>query len=106
MALQRPAGAAIGALLHFVGKGPDHQIAAEAQRWVSAMETTPSEPQLVRGSIRQPGNLSFDVVDFEAARSAAPIAGLNDDGQRLARILASRCIVDGGSHALAGSAMR
>src|SRR5712671_3032733 len=106
MALQRPVRATIGALLHFVGKGPDHQIAAEAQRWVPAIEATPSEPQLVRGSIRQSGNLSFDVVHFEAARFAAPVADLTDDGQRLAKILTSRRIVDGRSHALAGSAMR
>jgi hypothetical protein len=96
----------MGALLHFVGNGADHQIATEAQRWVPAIEATPSEPQLVRGSIRQSGNLSFDVGHFEAARFAAPVAGLTDGGRRLARMLASRCIVGCGSHALAGSAMR
>jgi hypothetical protein len=95
----------MGALLNLIGQDPDHQITAEAQGWFPAIQLSPSEPQLVRGPIRQFGNLVFG-GHGRASRSVAPAAGLTDDGQRLARILASRCIVDGGFHALAGSAMR
>src|SRR6266851_3955066 len=56
MALQRAAGAAMGALLYLVGEGADHQIATEAQRCVPVMRPPPGKPQLVRGSVLR-GNL-------------------------------------------------
>jgi hypothetical protein len=95
----------MGALLNLIGQDPDHQITAEAHGWFPAIQLSPRKPQLVRGSIRQFGNLVFGGYG-RASRSVALAAGLTDDGQRLARILASRYTVDGGSHALAGSAMR
>jgi hypothetical protein len=65
----------------------------------------PSKSQLVRGPVRQSGNLVFSSCGGVLS-SVAPVTGLTDEGQRLGTILASRCIVDCGPHALAGSAMR
>jgi hypothetical protein len=59
----------------------------------------------VRQLIRQSGNLAFG-GHVGASRAIVSVVGWTDGGQRLARMLASRCVVDCGSHALAGSAMR
>jgi hypothetical protein len=71
---QREARAALGVLLQLVGKGSDHQIAAEAQRGSGAMQFPPSQPQLVRRLIDQLGNFVFDLCDARVSRSAVPVA--------------------------------
>ena len=51
-------------------------------------------------------NFAFDLCDARGSRSVVPVAPSTENGRRLARMLASRCIVNCGSHALAGVAMR
>ena len=55
-ALQRPARAAMGALLQLIGKPPDHQIATEAQGRSGVMQCPPGTQQLLCRPIDQPGD--------------------------------------------------
>src|SRR5262249_38694446 len=48
--------AAMRTLLQIIGKSSDQQIATEAQRWSSAVQLAPGQPQLRCRSIEQAGN--------------------------------------------------
>src|SRR5690348_3928129 len=97
----------MGALLKFVGKASDEQIAAHPKRQFGAMQLAPRKPQLLCRSIEQAGDFRFDVAQARLSYAvvvavAAPIR----NGRWPASVLASRRIVDCRLHALAGSAMR
>src|SRR5215467_13774062 len=103
---QRPARLAIASLLQLMREGSDDQITTEAWRWLGAMQLAPPHPQILRGAIDQFGNFAFDIGDVGTAPSVVPIAAAVGNGRRPARVLASRSVVDGRFHTLAGSAMR
>ena len=94
------------ALLQFIGKGSDQQIATEAQRRASAAKLTPSKPQLRCRSFEQARDFGFDLAQARLSCALIPVATSTGNELRPASVLASRRIVDCGLHALAGSAMR
>jgi hypothetical protein len=96
----------MGALLQLMGKGSDKQIATEARRRPRAMRLTPGNPQIVRRSSDQFGDLAFDLGNLSTARPRLPIAVPIASGRRLARALASQSIVDCRFHTIAGPSMR
>jgi hypothetical protein len=102
-ALQRPAQAAIGALLQLIGEPPDHQIATEPLRRFSAMKLAPGDAQVMRRSINHLGNLAIYLGAVCTARSVVRVAAPSETGRRPARARASRRIVGWRGHALAGS---
>jgi hypothetical protein len=106
-ALQSAARAATGALLQLIGEPPDDQIATEAQGWSSVMQCPPSTPQLRCRPIDQSGNLpKFKLGQVPVSKSVLPAVVWTETGGRLARVLASRSIVDWRFHRLAVSPMR
>jgi hypothetical protein len=105
-ATQREAGAAIGALLQFVGKASDEQIATNPKRRFGAMQLAPCKPQLLCRSIEQAGDFGFDVAQARLSCSVVAVAAPTGNGRRPASVLASRRIVECRFHALAGSATR
>jgi hypothetical protein len=70
------------------------------------MQLPPGKPQFMRRPIRQFGNLPVHLGDIRIARSVGPGACSTGNGRRLARVLASRRIVNWRFHALGGSATR
>jgi len=105
-ALFAQARAAMGSLLQLIGEGSDQQIATEPPRRSGAMQLPPGKSQFVRRPIHQLGNLPVHLGDIRIARSVGPGACSTRNGRRLARVLASRRIVNWRFHALGGSAMR
>ena len=106
-ALQRAARAPMGALLQLIGEFPDDQITTEAHRRSSVIQSQPSTPQLLCRPIDQSGNLAkFKLGQVRASQSVLPAAVWIETRGRLARVLASRSVVNWGFHRLAGSAMR
>jgi hypothetical protein len=93
-------------LLQLIGEGSDQQIATEPLRRSGAVQLPPGNPQFVRRSIRQFGDLPVHLGDIRVARSVGPGACSTGNGRRLARVLASRRIVNWRFHARGGSAMR
>jgi hypothetical protein len=83
-ALQRQAHAAIGSLLQLMDEVSDDQIATEARRRSGAMQLAPTNPQILRRSIGQAGNLALDLGNVSTARSIAPIAVSVANRRRLA----------------------
>jgi hypothetical protein len=81
-------------LLQLIGEGSDQQIATEPLRWSGAMQLPPGKPQFVRRPIRQFGDLSAHLRDIRVARSVGPGVCSTGNGRRLARVLASRWIVN------------
>ena len=100
---QSPARPAMDPLLQLIGKGSDQEIAAEPVRRSGVMQLPPGKPQFGRRPVHQFGNLALDLGDTRIARRGAASTAR---GRRLARMLASRSVIDWGPHALAGSAMR
>ena len=106
-ALQGGGRAAMGTLLQLIGETPDDQIATEAQRRSGVMQCPPRTPQLLCRPIDQSGNLAgFKLGQVPVSNSVVPDVDWTETGGRLARVLASRSIVDWRFHRLAGSAMR
>ena len=105
-ALQGPARAAVSALLQLIGEPPDDQITTEAQRRSGVMQCSPSTPQLLCRPIDQSGNLAIKLRQVPASQPVLLAAVWAETGGRLARLLASRSVVEWGFHGLAGSAMR
>src|SRR5580700_5091537 len=105
-ALQGAARAAMGALLQLIGEPPDDQITTEAQRRSGVMQCSPSTPQLLCRPIDQSGDLAIKLRQVRASQPVLPAVVWSENGGRLARVLASRSIVDWSFHMLAGSAMR
>src|SRR5580704_17719356 len=102
---QSAARAAMGTSLQLIGEPPDDQIATEAQRRSGVMQCLPSTPQLLCRPIDQSGDLAIKLRQVRASQPVLP-AVRTENGGRLARVLASRSIVDWSFHRLAGSAMR
>src|SRR5260370_916541 len=105
-ALQCAARAPMGALLQLIGEPPDDQIATEAQGRSSVMQCPPGTPQLLCRPIDQPGDFAIKPGPVRASQTVVSAAVWTETRGRLARVLASRCIVDWRSHRLAGSAIR
>jgi hypothetical protein len=103
--MQRPARAAMGAVLQLIGEPPDHQIATEAQRWSSVTQCPPDMPQLLCRPIDQSRDFAIKLGQVRVSQSVLPAAVWTENG-RLARVLASRSIMDWRFHRLAGSAIR
>jgi hypothetical protein len=104
--MQLAARAAAGALLQLIGEPPDDQITTEAQRRSGVIQCPPSAPQLLCRPIDQSGNLAIKLGQVRASQSVLLGTDWTETGGRLARVLASRSIVDWRFHRLAGSAMR
>jgi hypothetical protein len=96
----------MGALLQIMGKASDQQIAAHPKRRFGAMQLAPGQPQLLRRSIEQAGDLGFDIARARLSCSVLAVATPTGNGRRPAGVLASRRIGNCRRHALAGSAMR
>src|SRR5215469_5741711 len=105
-ALQCPARPASSTLLQLMGEGSDQQIAAEPLRWARARQLPPCKPQFLCRAIEQINKMAVDLGDVLTGRSARAVAASTGNRRRLARVLASRCVVGWRPHALAGSAMR
>jgi hypothetical protein len=96
----------MGALLQFVGKASDEQIATHSKGRFGAMQLAPGKPQLLCRSIAQTGDFGFDIARARFSCTLVAAAASTRNGRRPARVLASRRIGDCRLHALAGSAMR
>ena len=96
----------MGALLQLIGQPPDDQIATKAQRWSSVMQCPPGTPKLLCRPIDQSGNLAIKLGQVQFSQSGLPADVWTENGRRLARVLASRSVMDWRFHRLAGSAMR
>jgi hypothetical protein len=96
----------MGTLLQIIGQSSDQQIAAETHRRSGAMQFAPSTPQLLCRPISQAGKFGFDLAHARFSCVVVPVAPWTGNGRRPARVLASRRIVQGAFHGLAGSAMR
>ena len=105
-ALQRPARATMGALLKLIGETPDDQIATEAQGRSSVMQCPPCTTQLLCRQTGQPGDFAIKISQVPISRSVFSAIVGGETGGRLARVLASRSVVEWGCHTFAGSAMR
>jgi hypothetical protein len=70
------------------------------------MQFPPRTPQLLRRPIDQPGYFAVKLGQIRASQMVLPGVVWTETGRRLARVLASRSIVDWEFHRLAGSAMR
>jgi len=70
------------------------------------MQSPPGTPQLLCRPVDQSGNLAIKLGQVRVSQSVLPAAVWTEDGRRLARVLASRSIVDWRFHRLAGSVMR
>jgi hypothetical protein len=105
-AVQRATRAAKGALLQLIGEPPDDQIETEAQGRSGIMQCPPSTPQLLCRPIDQSSDFAIKLGQLRVSQSVLPDADWTETGGRLARVLASRSVVDWGIHRLAGSAMR
>src|ERR1700726_890991 len=102
-ALQGVARAAVGALLQLIGEPPDDQIATEAQRRADVMQSPPRTPQLL---CRLTDQLSDFAINLCQCQTSQPVLPAVVCTERLARVLASRSVVEWGVHGLAGSGMR
>src|SRR5215813_3713089 len=94
------------ALLQFIGKPPDDQITTEAQWRSSVMQCPPGTTQLCCRPIDQSRDLAIKLGQVRVSQSVLPAAVWTEDGRRLARVLASRSVMDWRFHRLAGSAIR
>jgi len=81
---RRQAHAAIGSLLQLMDEASDDQIATEARRRSGAMQLAPTNPQILRRSIGQAGNLALDIGNVSTARSIALFAVPVANRRRLA----------------------
>jgi hypothetical protein len=61
-------------------------------------------PQLLCRPIDQSGNLAIKLGEVRVSQSVLPAAVWTEGGRRLARVLASRSVMDWRFHRLAGSA--
>jgi hypothetical protein len=98
---------AAAGLLQLIGEASDDQIATEAQRRSGVMQRPPRTPQLLCRPIDQSGNLAgFKLGQVPVSKSVVPDVDWTETGGRLARVLASRSVVEWRFHRFAGSAMR
>src|SRR4029077_13208944 len=99
-ALQRAARTAMRALLQFISEPPNDQITTEAQRRSSVMQGPPDMPQLLCRPIDQSRDFAIKLVQVRVSQSVLPAAVWTEDGRRLARVLASRSVMDWRFHRL------
>src|ERR1700730_15966851 len=105
-ALQSAARAAMGAQLQLIGEVSDDQIATEPKGRSGVIKCLPDTPQFLCRLTGQPGDFAIKLSQVPISRSVfSAIVGGETRG-RLARVLASRRVVEWGFHRLAGSAMR
>jgi len=104
-ALQGAGWTALGALLQLIGEASDDQIATEAQRRSGVMQCPPRTPQLLCRPIDQSGDFAI-TGQVRVSQSVLPDVDWTETGGRLARVLASRSVVEWRFHRFAGSAMR
>src|ERR1700739_3860026 len=98
---------ALSALLQLIGEASDDKIATEAQRRSGVMQGPPRTPQLLCRPIDQSGNLAgFKLGQVPVSKSVVLDVDWGETGGRLARVLASRSVVEWRFHRFAGSAMR
>src|ERR1700719_2704023 len=102
-ALQGGGRAAMGTLLQLIGETPDDQIATEAQRRADVMQSPPRTPQLLCRLTDQLSDFAINRCQCQTSQPVLPAAVCTE---RLARVLASRSVVDWRFHRLGGSAMR
>ena len=98
--------AAMGTLLQLIGESPDDQITTEAQRRSGVIKCSPDTPQILCRLTDQPGDFAIKFCQGQTSQPVRPAIVCTETGGRLARLLASRNIIDWGFHRLAGSAMR
>ena len=97
----------MGALLQLIDEPPDDQIATEARRRSGVIQRPPGTPQLLGRAIDQPGDFAVNLGQVMVVKKPVPSGVVcTETGERLARVLASRSLVDWRFHTLAGSAMR
>src|ERR1700680_1277101 len=105
-ALQSAARAAMGAQLQLIGEVSDDQIATEPQGRSGVIKYPPDTSQFLCRLTGQPGDFAIKLSQVRIPRSVfSAIVGGETRG-RLARVLASRSVVEGGFHRFAESAMR
>jgi hypothetical protein len=63
-------------------------------------------PQLLCRPIDQPGDFAIKLGQVRVSQSVLPATVWTETGRRLARVLASRSVMDWRFHRLAGSAIR
>src|SRR6202045_3583436 len=96
----------MGAQLQLIGEASDDQIPTEPQRRSGGIKCPPDTPQFLCRLTGQPGDFAIKLDQVPISRSVfSAIVGGETRGW-LARVLASRSVVEGGFHRLAGSAMR
>ena len=105
-ALQGGGRAAMGTLLQLIGEPPDDQIATEAQRRADVMQSPPRTPQLLCRLTDQLSDFAINLCQCQTSQSVLPDVDWTETGGRLARVLASRSVVEWRFHRFAGSAMR
>ena len=87
---------AMGALLQLIGEPPGDQIATEAQGRSGVMQCPPGTPQLLCRPIDQPGDFAIKPGQVRASQTVVSAAVWTETRGRLARVLASRSVVDWG----------
>src|SRR6266446_3917791 len=92
--------------LPIFGEPPDDQIATETERRSGVIQLPPGAPQLLGRAIDQPGDFAINLGQVLVAKPVPSGVVCTETGERLARVLESRSIVDWRYHTLAGSAMR
>src|ERR1700680_5013023 len=96
----------MSALFQLIGEPPDDQITTEAQRRSGVMQCPPNTPQLLCRPIDQSSDFAIKTGQVRVSQSVfSAIVGGETRG-RLARVLASRSVVEWRFHRFAGSAMR
>jgi hypothetical protein len=105
-ALQGAARAAVGAVLQPIGEPPDDQITTEAQRRSGVMQCPPRTPQLLCRPIDQSGDFAIKFCQGQTSQPVLPAIVCTETTGPLARLLASRSVVNWRFHRIAGSAMR
>src|ERR1700680_2127151 len=104
--VQRAPRAANGAQLQLIGDPPDDQIATEPQRRSGVIKCPPDTPQFLCRLTGQPGDFAIKLSQVPISRSVfSAIVGGETRG-RLARVLASQSVVEGGFHRFVESAVR
>src|ERR1700693_101329 len=88
----------MGTLLQLIGQTPDDQIATETQRRADVMQSPPRTPQLL---CRLTDQLSDFVINLCQCQTSQPVLPAVVCTERLARVLASRSVVEWGFHGLA-----
>ena len=96
----------MGTLLQLIGEASDDQITTEAQRRSGVIKCSPDTPQILCRLTDQPGDFAIKFCQGQTSQPVLPAIVCTETTGRLARVLASRSVVNWGFHTIAGSAMR